>query len=194
MTDKPKADQPSIEAYTCAAWMLGCDVAAIRAVAEVESGPQGAFLDSGEPVILYEGHVFHRLTGGRFDARYPDLSFPKWKPGAYGTVSEQHLKLQRAAVLDRESALKACSWGLFQVLGSNHRAAGYPTVQRMVTAAYRSVDDHLRMFVNFIQSKGELIDALRAHDWPAFAAAYNGNGYRQNKYDEKMAAAYKRLS
>lgn len=174
--------------------MLGCDVPAIRAVAEVESGQYGGFNDDGSPVILFEPHIFHQLTGGRFDARYPALSYPKWKPGTYGKNSEQHTKLQAAAVLDRDAALKSCSWGLLQILGSNHRAAGHVTIQRFVTAAYRSVDDHLRMFVNFIQSRAELTDALRSHNWTAFASAYNGPGYAKNQYDTKMAEAFDRLS
>lgn len=188
-----KPDQPADTAYTAAAWMLDCDVAAIRAVAEVESGPAGAFLDTGEPVILFEPHYFHELTGGKFDRSHPDLSYPKWKPGAYGKNSDQHSKLQRAALLNREAALKSCSWGLFQLMGANHRGAGFDNVQRMVTAAYRSADDHLRMFVNFIQSKGALLDALRAQNWREFARIYNGPGFETNRYDAKMAAAFDKL-
>lgn len=189
-----KADQPSIESYEHAAWMLACDVPAIRAVAEVESGPLGAFNDDGSPVILFEPHIFHQLTGGKFDARYPDLSYPRWKPGKYGKNSDQHPKLARAQALDRDAALKSCSWGLFQILGSNNRATGHLTVQRMVNAAYESVDNHLRMFVNFIINKNGAIDALRKHEWSTFAAIYNGPRYAENKYDQKMEAAFARLS
>jgi len=39
--------------YKEAAQKLGCDVAAVKAVSEVESGPHGAFLSSGDPVILF---------------------------------------------------------------------------------------------------------------------------------------------
>lgn len=187
-----KADQPSLESYAHAAWMLACDVPAIRAVAEVESGPLGAFNDDGSPVILYEPHIFHQLTGGKFDARYPDLSYAKWKTRPYGKNSDQHPKLARAQALDRDAALKSCSWGAFQIMGSNHRAAGHLTVQRMVNAAYASADDHLRMFVNFIISRNGLIDALRAHDWETFKLIYNGPG--ENGYAAKMEAAFARLS
>lgn len=187
-----KSDQPSIEAYTAAAWMLDVDIAAIRAVAEVESGPNGAFNDDGSPVVLFEPHIFHQLTGGRFDSRYPELSYAKWKTRPYGKNSEQHSKLQRASTLDRDAALKSCSWGTFQIMGSNHRAAGHATVQRMVNAAYRSSDDHLRMFVCYIINTIGLADALRMHDWPTFKRIYNGPG--ENDYAERMAAAYARLS
>lgn len=59
-----------------AANQLGVDVPTIKAVAEVESGPHGAFLSSGEPVILFERHKFHKLTGGKF-SKFPDISNPK---------------------------------------------------------------------------------------------------------------------
>jgi N-acetylmuramidase-like protein len=197
-----KQDQPTSAAYAAAAWMLDCDEAAIRAVAEVEAGPHGAFFDSGEPVILYEPHVFSRLTKGKFNgnraAGLPDaynlLSYPAWKPGTYGPMSAQHARLQAAAKLDREAALKSCSWGLFQIMGENHLDAGFSTVQRMVTAAYDSADAHLRMFVNFIMSDAGQHDALKEHDWKMFARRYNGPGYWKNQYDVKIAAAYARLT
>jgi hypothetical protein len=37
-------------------------------------------------------------------------------------------------------------------------------------------------------------DALRAHDWPTFAKRYNGAQYAVHKYDERMAAAYAKIS
>ncbi len=184
---------PSDEAFRIAAETLECEVAAIRAVASVECGPSGAFLPTDEPVILYEPHIFSRLTNRRFDRSHPDLSYQKWKPGAYGKASQQHAKLQRAVDLDRDAALKSCSWGLFQVMGENHFRAGHPDVQSMVSAAYRSVDDHLQMFVHFIKADKRLHKALRALDWSAFARIYNGPAFARNQYDTKMATAYKQF-
>ena len=193
-----KATEPSPAAHSAAAWLLACDVPALRAVARVESGPLGAFLPSGEPVILYERHIFSRLTNGRFDgarmpgpdrdAAYAALSEPS--AGVYGPVRVQHARLQAAAELNREAALRACSWGLFQIMGANHVPAGYPQLQRFVTAMYRSVDDHLRAFCMFIRADARLVDAIRSHDWAAFAYAYNGPQYARHGYDKRMAAAY----
>jgi hypothetical protein len=189
-----RAQVPSSQSYEHAAWMLRCEVAAIMAVAYVESGPGGAFLPTGEPVILPEPHIFHELTGGKFDARYPDLSYPKWKPGHYGKASEQHAKLQRMVALDKEAAFKATSWGLFQIMGHNYRRAGFATVQAMVNAAYKDVDEHLRMFVRFIMADDAMADALRDHRWADFARRYNGTRFSENHYDTKMAQAYERFS
>lgn len=191
-----RSDAPSLDALISAAWLLKADVAAVRAVAEVESGKEGAFLVTGEPVILFERHVFHRLTGGRFDATRPDLS--SQTPGGYGRVSQQHRRLQEAVDLDpspagRAAALQSASWGLFQLMGFNHAACGYPDLQRFITAMYRSADDHLRAFTMFLRHDGHLVDALREHRWADFARVYNGPGFKANKYDTKLAAAYARL-
>jgi hypothetical protein len=98
-----------------AAQKLNCDVAAVKAVAEVECGKYGAFLPTGDPVILFEHHKFSKFTGRKYDQTHPDIS--NRKSGGYGAVSEQHGKLARAAALDRDAALQSCSWGLFQVMG-----------------------------------------------------------------------------
>lgn len=45
--------------YVAAAQKLGVEVAAVRAVASVESSGKG-FFQNGKPVILYERHIFHK--------------------------------------------------------------------------------------------------------------------------------------
>jgi N-acetylmuramidase-like protein len=195
-----KADRPSVSAYPAAAWFLQVEPAALQAVAEVEAGSAGAFLDTGEPVILYERHIFHRLTNGRFSGALAPGDFPREvselsnpSSGGYGAASIQHAKLAAAVKLDREAALKACSWGLFQILGLNHAEAGYPSLQGFITAMYRSADDHLRALVMFLRHDERLVDALRGHEWAEFARVYNGPAYQKNRYDAKLAAAYARL-
>ena len=44
--------------YTEAAKVIGCEVACIKAVKEVETGSSGAFLSNNMPTILFEGHIF----------------------------------------------------------------------------------------------------------------------------------------
>lgn len=187
-----KEDFPSPAAFSAAAWMLDCEVAAIRAVAEIEASTEGAFLSTGEPTLLFERHLFHRETGGRWAGKYPDLSNPR--PGGYGRVSQQHERLRRAAELDRDAALRSASWGLFQILGSNHKAAGHPSLQSFVNAMYSGVDAHLRCFVFFVCSDERLIRALRTLDWTSFARAYNGPGYARHNYHGRIGDAYRRLS
>lgn len=196
-----KADFPSDAAYEHAAWFLMCEARALKAIVTVESGPEGAFLATGEPVILYERHYFDRLTSGRFRGRlapgiskraHAQLSQPT--AGGYGPYSIQHAKLAAAVALDREAALKSCSWGAFQIMGSNHLAAGFPDVQRFVNAMIRDVDGQLRGLVMFVRNNTRLLDAVRARDWALVAYEYNGPRFKQNQWDTKMRDAYARLA
>lgn len=193
-----KQDYPSSSDFEHAAWLLKCDVPAIQAVAEVEAGSNGAFLDTGEPVILFEPHIFHKFTDGEFDSKkvpgiaekWASISYPDWRKGWYGSVSVQHRRLTYAASLDREAALKSCSWGLFQIMGHNHAKCNYPELQRFINAMYRDVADHLLAFCQFIRNDSRLVDALRGHDWKTFKRIYNGPG--SNDYAERMEKVYKR--
>lgn len=175
--------------FAAAATTLGCEVAAIRAVAKVESS-RSPFDDRGRPTILYERHLFRRLTDGRFDSQ-PDLS--NREAGGYGTFASQYGKLERAYALNPDAALKACSWGMFQILGMNHRDAGFATVVDYVKAMCQTQADHLTAFVNFIKANPGMRTALRARDWAGFARRYNGPAYHKNRYDERMADAYRQL-
>ena len=51
----------------------------------------------------------------------------------------------------------------------------------------------LDAFATFI-AREPFLSALRAQDWARFARAYNGSGYAQNQYDQKLAAAFHRHS
>ena len=175
-----------------AAGQLGCEVAAIKAVCRVEA-PRGGFNPDGTPVTLFEGHKFHKFTHGAFDGEAPDLSYPEWTRQHYGDdwLQEQD-RLQRAMALDREAALRSASWGKFQIMGFNHESVGFSTIQAFVNAMYRSEREHLMAFVLYVLKNG-LAPALRRKDWKVFARGYNGPGYAENKYDIKMAAAYRRF-
>lgn len=176
--------------YEDAARILGAEVAAIQAVAEVET-VGAAFDDTGRPTILFERHIFHRETAGRYSTRHPDLSNPV--PGGYGRYSEQYVRLERAFRLDASAALKSASWGRFQIMGFNHARAGFSTVQRFVRAMAASERAHLLAFVAFVQSDPKALVAIRDKDWAEFAVRYNGKDYRKNSYDTKLEAAYQKF-
>lgn len=171
-----------------AAGVLNCEVAAIKAVCQVEA-PRGGFLADGRPTILFERHKFSQFTMGVYDAKYPDIS--NRKAGGYGADgAHQHERLARAAVLEREPALKSASWGKFQLMGFNYAACGFITLQSFINAMYQSEGAQLNAFVGFIIHEG-LADELRQHRWADFARRYNGPNYAINRYDTKMAAAYR---
>jgi hypothetical protein len=178
--------------YLRAANRLHCDVAAIRAVCEVEA-PKGGFFPDGTPTTLFEGHKFHAFTDGRFSAEHPGISYESWTREHYGNWEREKERLAEAIALDREAALKSASWGRFQIMGFNHAAAGFRTVQKFVNAMYESEAAQLDAFVNFVLHE-KLDDELRERRWAAFSRKYNGPGFRANRYDEKLAAAFNRYS
>jgi hypothetical protein len=179
------ASRMSEEAIATAAEALGCEVAAVKAVIDVES--RGGFLDDNRPKILFERHYFCRLTNGKHDPVAPDISSST--AGGYKGGKQEYDRLESAIKLDREAALKSASWGAFQIMGANYKAAGYADVESFCKAMCESEDNQLAAFVAFVKAN-RLDDELRRHDWAGFARGYNGPAYQKNRYDEKLAAAY----
>lgn len=178
----------SVSDYEAAAAALGCDVATVKAVCDVESNGKAFHL--GRPVILFEPHVFSRLTNHRFDNPHGGVSYPKQGTKPYPpTQNERWAHLDYAAKLDADAALQSASYGLFQIMGFNYKACGFRDVQEFVAAMRRGVREHLVAFVAFVKSNN-LDGALRARDWATFARGYNGPGYAANAYDTKLAHAY----
>lgn len=167
----------------------GLDMAIIKAVAEVESSGNG-FLESGEPKILFEPHLFWKyLLRSEINPQLhwkgnEDILYPKWRKGTYGRLSEQHTRLQRAIAIDKFAALKSASWGKFQILGENYILAGHSTLQDFINAMYKNEDEHLFAFINFIKNK-RLIDVLKNKDFESFTRVYNGPG-QVSEYSKKL--------
>ena len=172
--------------YERAAEFLGVEVAAIRAVVEVETNGSG-FLDDGRPKILFERHIFWDLTPVPVSQTRPDLSNPV-RGGYSNSEAGEWERLNDAIKFDRKAALQSASWGLGQVMGFNHEIAGYSDVEVFVKAMYQSEGKQLDAMMNFIK-KNDLDSALRRHDWATFAGGYNGSA-GVGVYDLKLESAY----
>lgn len=181
-----------ISDYVDSARELGCQVAAVRAVADVESAGDGFLLD-GRPKILFEAHKFSEYTGHRFDSIHPNISSLNWNRKLYRGGVGEYARLQQALAVNPSAALKAASWGKFQILGANFAMCGFKSVEDFVAAHYHSENEQLDAFVSFVKTR-KLDGHLRALNWGPFALGYNGRRYREQKYDEKMAAAYARYA
>ncbi|WP_418124235.1 N-acetylmuramidase family protein [Chryseobacterium sp. PTM-20240506] len=177
---------------------LRTDIATVKTVNEVESSGSG-FLPDGQPKILFEGHVFWRELKKRGINPFEhlkgneDILYEKWTKKYYKGGAAEHLRLQKASKINRDAALASASWGSFQIMGFNYKLAGYSSLQTFINAMYESAGKQLDAFVNFVINN-KLDDELRNKDWDAFAKGYNGSGYKANKYDEKLASAYKKYS
>ncbi|MER8726123.1 N-acetylmuramidase family protein [Mesorhizobium sp. M0213] len=164
----------------------------MHAFLDVETSGHG-FDALGRPVILFEPHVFYRNLSGAKRARAvaAGLAYSKWGEKPY--PRDGYPRLKAACAIDETAALKSASWGLGQVLGENHAAAGFATVQAMVEAMMADEEAQLEAAINFIKTN-KLDDNLRNHDWAGFAKGYNGAGYRKNAYDTRLAEAYRKWS
>jgi hypothetical protein len=185
---EPLTDLDFIEAAN----LLNCEVACIRAVAEVESGKSGGFCPDDFPVTLFEGHIFYKLVGPTYAKSYPTICYEKWTRQFYGkTWQEERGRLESAIALNRNAALMSASWGRFQIMGFNHGVCGCVTVQQFVTKMCKSEADQLDLFCKYIIGNC-LDDELRDRLWESFAFRYNGPGWRKNDYAGKLSRAYKR--
>lgn len=179
-----------------AAKIAGLEPAALLAIAEVEAGGRAFAVIGGkkEPLIRFEGHYFDRLLDGtkRAKARKKGLASPA--AGAVKNPASQAARWQMlddAIAIDRAAALQSVSWGIGQVMGSHWKALGYGSAEELVAEARSGVGGQIRLMLRFLEANG-LIEAIRAHDWAAFARAYNGPRYKVHRYDSRIAAAYAR--
>jgi hypothetical protein len=173
--------------------LIGVGEDHIHAVIDVETANGRGFDAQGRPRMLFEPHVFYRELGEakRRLAVTQGLAYRRWGEKPYPRDSYGRLAL--AMKIDRNAALRSASWGMGQIMGFNHKIAGFASVSEMVAAFCADEENHLRAMVEFIVSEG-LDDELRRLDWAGFARGYNGAGYRKNRYDTKLARAYAKWS
>lgn len=192
------------QSFQIAAAIIGCDIPAIKAVHQVEASGAG-FMPDGSVKILFEPHIFWReLVNVGIDPRYKrsgndDILYKEWKRGAYGKYSQQHSRLNRAKAIHSTAALKSASWGSFQILGLNHKKAGYNTVEEMVEDYAKGEAEQLVSFITYLKNTG-IGKFLANHEWAKFAKAYNGAGYKgspltsEDDYDLRLERAYAKLT
>ncbi|MGE0046158.1 MAG: N-acetylmuramidase family protein [Hyphomonadaceae bacterium] len=178
--------------YQASAARLGCEAAAVQAVVQVESG-SAAYGSDGKPIILYEPHIFSRLTNHRYDATNPNISYPSWDRTRYPRdQAGRYAQLREAYALDPENAIASASWGLFQIMGMNYRVCGYASATAFVADYSKSLVKQLQAFEAFCRSNN-IVDELQRKDWEGFARVYNGPG-QVERYGRLMREAYQRIA
>ncbi|WP_185982649.1 N-acetylmuramidase domain-containing protein [Aureimonas mangrovi] len=179
-----------------AARLINVPTAALLAVMEVEARGSG-FDALRRPIILFEPHRFYAELGAgarRDQAVREGLAYARWGAKPYPAGSNaQYARLARAIEIDFPAGLKACSWGLPQILGSNHADTGFSGPRVMVEAFMAGEREQLEGMCRLIAAWG-LDAAMRRQDWHAFARRYNGPGYARNAYHTKLATAFAKHS
>ena len=176
--------------FESAAHILDCDVAAIKAVAEVESRGNG-FLEDGRAKILFEGHIFYKYTKGAYKDSHPTICYYPWTKKFYQGGTKEYDRLEEAEILNKSAARMSVSYGKFQVMGFNFAICGFSSIDEFYDAIQKDEKAHLEAFCEYLKHN-RLDDALRRHQWSTFAKGYNGAEYWKNNYDKKLAQAYEK--
>jgi hypothetical protein len=178
---------------------LKIEVAVVKAVNEVESSGRG-FLVDGRVKILFEGHVFWQQLAQRKIDPLPlvkgneNVLYKSWTKKFYVGGKGEYARLDQAiAILDSakvaEAAYASASWGLFQIMGYHFKSLGYTEIMQFVGEMKESEGQQLSIFSRYIQVN-KLTKYLKNKQWAEFALRYNGEGYKANKYDQKLEKAY----
>lgn len=176
---------------------LGIEPALLKAVQIVEAAGRDGFLPDGRPQILFEGHIMYKEFHKKFPdrdldylcKRFSTVFYPKWDKSKYFGGLGEYKRLELAKEIDEECALKATSWGMFQIMGFNHNLCGCKDVFDFVHKMSESHEKQLELMYYFMNNSGCLKE-LKEKDWAGFAKKYNGPGYAQNAYDQKLRNAY----
>lgn len=189
LTDGPDHPLEPVDVAEAAA-RLGVDAAKVWTVWDVEASAS-PFID-GRSTILFEPHRFSRATGHRFDTSHPHLSSRTWNRRLYPASQQGRWnQLLEAVGLNVDAGFASASYGGFQILGENYEVCGASSPWSFAWRQSQTAGDQMAAFLMFVRARG-LEDALRRGDWAAFARGYNGTAYRENRYDERLAAAYAR--
>ena len=163
------------------------------AVVAAESGGSG--FSKGRMIIRFENHYFWRLWGkqnaGSFNSHFRFNQEKTWtghefRPGPNKPWQNVHVNqdsewmvFDKASALNEVAAKRSISMGLPQIMGDNHSAIGYDSVQEMFAAFNTDERAQLTGLFDFIQgphSVSEKVIALQNRDFEAFASKYNGPG------------------
>ncbi len=170
---------------------LGVDVAAIKAVVEIEAGKthQG-FAAPGQPLINFDLSMFRRFATRR------GVNLSKYSKShsivftsSKGSQARAHRRLEAAKSINHHAAVEGTFWGMFQIGGFNWKKCGAESLDDFVCRMARSERDQLDMFAEFITNAG-LLKHLQNKNWAAFARGYNGPSYARRAYHTRMASAY----
>lgn len=179
--------------FALLAGRFNLDVATVRAVNDVEAAGSG--FTGNNVKALYEPHIARKYTNGiqRQALTEAGLAYAEQGSKPYPKTSYERIDKCSAIAGDEVAALST-SWGLGQIMGFNHEACGYPTAVAMVVDFAKGETQQLEGMLNFVSANPAMLRALQRRDWAAFARLYNGPKYAVNKYDTKLAAAYKKYS
>ncbi len=191
---------PVLSQTVAVARMHKIEPEALLAVVETESAGKSLEIDGRTPCLLFERHIFFRelnkagLGTLAQEALHAGLANTSWQPATQykdqGSSKNRLLLFDKASRINRECAIRSCSWGVGQTMGFLAEELKFKNATTMFDYLIAGgVPAQVECMVREIENK-KLTPKLNAHNWAGFAAVYNGPGYKKNAYDAKMATAY----
>lgn len=182
--------------YQEVAKALGVEVAAIKAVVDIEAGlAHEGFWKEDRPLINFDLSVYRKRAAKRkvnLDKYQKShaVIFAKPNTKKYGSYQGgQHARLDAAMSIDSISAIEGTFWGMFQIGGFNYKLCGTESPQEFVRLMSRSERDQLDLFAKLLVNT-KMVEPLRKLDWAGFARRYNGPSYASRGYHTRLAKAY----
>ncbi|MFQ5675638.1 MAG: SH3 domain-containing protein [bacterium] len=175
------------------------DTASAIAVLCVESAGKG-FEPTNENrmIVRFENHLFWKYWGKKnpeifrehfqygekedgklkvwLGHRWRETADKPWRLFHGNQVKEWHV-LEFARNMDDTAALFSISMGAPQIMGFNHAAIGFPTVQEMFDVFQQDIRNQIQGLFDFFDQN--MIKALQDKDFVTFAGLYNGSGQKK---------------
>lgn len=191
--------------------VLAVDPLVAQAVLAVESA--GRAFEGGLMIIRLETHILKEQVSQRapdkvsqvndhFRFGSPPWTGQEWRSAVNGPWQTLHDGGQQeewaafavARKIDETSAMCSISMGSAQVMGFNHKASGYLTVQQMFNDYNNPTTGEFNQVAGFFAYvvKAGAVDEMQRKDWLGFARIYNGPG-QSAYYAEAMETKYREL-
>lgn len=156
------------EQITDIAKSIGLGYAELMAFIATES-PMKGFVN-GKLLIQFEPAHFRKME--------PYAPSGKWSVNKVDVQTKEWEAFNNAFSIDPESAMKATSIGLPQIMGFNFNQCGYKSVGEMWDDFKKGELQQIQALARFIQYNKRLHTAIKIQDWHNVASMYNGAGYK----------------
>lgn len=192
---------------TTIAGTIGLDYARFMTFISVESGGIGFHPTTGKIIIQHEPTWFHRYltqfgVPHTYASRHNAEGKKEYVISAKGITYDNGVEGQegeweafnKAFKIHPDAAMLSTSIGLMQVMGFHYKTLGYSSVGAMWDDFKKGEYQQVAGAARFIASIPALLKAIKNLDWAKAAYYYNGENYKVNNYDVKLAKAYVRFS
>lgn len=155
----------------------------LKAFLKVESNANP--FDGDHPTVRFECLKFNIKVENENQV---SCKTDKYKYGnAEDTNKEAFL---RALKIDERNAILSSSFGMGQIMGFNYYYAGYETPEDFYQAMFDE-EEQIKAFLNFIKKNNIILAELKKTntDWDKVSEQYNGKGYGENNYAQKIEKA-----